>query len=120
MTPLKGKKYLKTKLSDFPESVIAHYNLGEKATPNGFVYVAFKRRIYGLPQSGILSQTLLETRLNAHGYHQSKITPGLWTHEWWLICFMLAVYNFGVKYVGKEHADHLIKCIKENYDITED
>ena len=28
--------------------------------------------------------------------------------------------NFGVKYVGKDHADHLIKCIKENYDITED
>ena len=28
--------------------------------------------------------------------------------------------NFGVKYVGKENADHLIKRIKENYDITED
>ena len=28
--------------------------------------------------------------------------------------------DFGVKYVGKEHADHLIKRIKENYDITED
>ena len=27
---------------------------------------------------------------------------------------------FGVKYVGKELADHLIKYIKENYDITED
>ena len=77
MTPLKRKEYVKMKLSDFPESVIAHYNLGEKATPNGFVYVAFKRRIYGLPQSGIFSQTLLETRLNAHGCHQSKITPGL-------------------------------------------
>jgi hypothetical protein len=30
------------------------------------------------------------------------------------------VDNFGVKYVGKEHADHLIKCIKEQYGITED
>ena len=28
--------------------------------------------------------------------------------------------DFGIKYVGKEHADHLIKYIKENYDITED
>ena len=28
--------------------------------------------------------------------------------------------NFGLKYVGKEHADHLIKFIKGNYDITED
>ena len=29
MTPLKRKEYVKMKLSDFPESVIAHYNLGE-------------------------------------------------------------------------------------------
>ena len=28
--------------------------------------------------------------------------------------------NFGVKYVGKEHAEYLIKCIKESYEITED
>ena len=23
-------------------------------------------------------------------------------------------------YVGKEHVDHLIKCIKEKYEVTED
>ena len=67
MTPLKRKEYVKMKLSDFPESVISHYNLGEKATPDGFVYVAIKRGMYGLTQSGILDQALLETRLNAHG-----------------------------------------------------
>ena len=81
MTPLKRKEYVKMKLSGFPETVIAHYNLFEKATPYGFVYVAIKQGMYGLSQSGILAQTLLETCLNAHGYHQSKITPGLWTHE---------------------------------------
>ena len=120
MTPLKRKEYVKMKLSDCPESVISHYNLIEKATPDRFVYVAIKRGMYGLPQSGILAQTLLETRLIAHGYQQSKLTPGLWTHEWRSICFTLVVEDFGVKYVGKEHSDHLIKYIKENYDITED
>ena len=109
ITPLKRREYVKMKLSDFPESVIAHYNLGEKSTPDGFVYVAIKRGMYGLPQSGILAQTLLETRLNAHGYHQSKITPGLWTHEWRPICFTLVVEKFEVKYVGKNHAYHLIR-----------
>ena len=89
-------------------------------TPDGFVYVTIKHEMYELPQSGILAQALLETRINDHGYHQSKITPGLWTHEWRPICFMLVVDDFGVKCIGKEHADHLIKCIKENYDITED
>ena len=101
ITPLKRKENVKMKLSDFPETVIAHYNLLKKATPDGFVYVAIKQGKYGLPQSGILNQTLLETRLNAHGYHQSKITPGLWTHEWRPICFTLAADDFGVKYVGK-------------------
>ena len=120
MTPLRRKEYVKMKLSDFPKTVIAHYNLFEKANPEGLVYVTIKQGMYGLPQSGILSQTLLETCLNAHRYHQRKITPGLWTHEWRPICFTLVVDNFGVKYVGKEHADHIIKCIKENYDTTED
>jgi hypothetical protein len=30
------------------------------------------------------------------------------------------VDNFGVKYVGKEHADRLIQCIKETYELTKD
>ena len=108
------------KLSDFPETVFTHYNLGEKANPYGFIYVAINRGMYRLPQIGILPQTLLEKQLNAHGYHRSKTTPGLWTHEWRPICFTLIVDNFGVEDVGREHADHLIKDIKENYDITED
>ena len=76
--------------------------------------------MYGLPQAGILAQELLEKRLNKHGYHQSKFTPGLWTHEWRPICFTLVVDDFGVKFVGREHADHLVNAIKENYDVTED
>jgi hypothetical protein len=30
------------------------------------------------------------------------------------------VDNFGIKYVGKEHADHLINCLKEKYKLTKD
>jgi hypothetical protein len=30
------------------------------------------------------------------------------------------VDNFGVKYVGKEHVDHLIKCINTKYELTKD
>ena len=36
------------------------------------------------------------------------------------ISFTLVVHDFGVKYVGKEHVDHLIKCIQEKYEVTED
>ena len=120
MTPLKRKEYLRMKLSDMPENVIEQYNLREKASEDGYIFVAVKKGMYGLPQSGILAQELLEKRLNAHGYHQSQFTPGLWTHEWRPICFTLVVDDFGVKYVGKEHADHLHKVISEHYDVTTD
>ncbi len=48
--------------------------------------------------------TLLAKRLKEHGYFPSKTTPGLWTHEWHPIAFTLVVDDFGVKYVGEEHA----------------
>ncbi|KAL7551824.1 hypothetical protein ACHAWF_015016 [Thalassiosira exigua] len=119
-TPLKRKEYVRMKLDNFPSDVIDHYNLKAKATKDGFVFVAVKRGMYGLPQAGILAQELLEKRLAKHGYHQSKITPGLWTHEWRPICFTLVVDDFGVKYVGREHAEHLVGVVKEHYDLTED
>ena len=75
MIPRKIKEYVKMKLSDFPESVISHYNLGKKATPDGFVYVAIKRGMYGLPQSGILAQTLLEKRLNTTSTTRARLHP---------------------------------------------
>ena len=74
--------------------------------------------MYGLPQSGILAQKLLEERLGLEVYHQSERTPGLWTHEWRPISFTLVVDDFGIKYVGKEHADHLVSVLKEHYDVT--
>jgi hypothetical protein len=120
MTPLKRKEYVPMRLSGFPPNVVDHYNLKEKVTPDGFVYVAIKKGMYGLPQSGILAQELLEKRLNSHRYHQSKHTTGLWTHDWRPISFSLVVYDFGVKCVGKEHANHLVNAIKEHYDVTED
>jgi hypothetical protein len=36
------------------------------------------------------------------------------------ISFTLVVDDFGVKYVGKEHAMHLITILKQSYEISED
>jgi len=120
MTPLKRYEYVKLKLSDIPQEVIDEYKLMEKATPDGHVYVEIRQGMYGLPQAGLLAQELLEKRLNQHGYHQSQIVHGLWTHEWRPIAFSLVVDDFGVKYEGKEHAEHLMSVLKEHYTVTED
>ena len=34
--------------------------------------------------------------------------------------FTLVFNDFGVKYKGKENANHLINVLKEHYEITED
>jgi hypothetical protein len=34
--------------------------------------------------------------------------------------FSLVVDNLGVKYVGKEHAEHLVTTLKKNYEVTTD
>ncbi len=54
-----------------PEDVIEHYNLRDKATPNGYIYCEIQKEMYGLPQAGIIAQQLLEERLQTHGYRQS-------------------------------------------------
>ena len=55
--------------------------------------------MYRLPQSGLLSQQLLEKRLNAEGYNQNTLVLGLWTRTWRSITFTLCVGDFGVKYI---------------------
>ena len=120
MTPLKRPEYVRIKMSDIPDEIIREYNLKDKVTKNGNIYIMAIRGMYGLPQSGLLANELLEKRLNKHGYFQSKLVPGLWKHETRPIQFSLVVDDFCVKYVGEEHALHLKKVLEENYKITTD
>ena len=119
-TPMDRPEFLRMKLSNFPEDVIKHYNLNDKADNKGFIYVHCERGMYGLPHAGIIAQKLLKERLEAHGYTQSNMTPGFWRHETRPISFTLIVDDFGVKYFGKEYADHLINALNEHYKVAED
>ncbi len=74
--------------------------------------------MYGLPQSGLIANELLEKRLNEHGYRQSKLVPGLWRHNTQTIQFTLVADNFGVKYVSKEHTRHLKKVLEMHYKLA--
>ena len=105
---------MKLKLIDLLKSVVQHYKLEVKATKYDYVYVKIKRGMYGLPQAGLIVQQLLEKILNKKGYKQGDIIPGFWTHEWHPICFLLCVDDFGVKYVRKQHAEHLITVLREH------
>ena len=106
-------EYMRLKLADMPGNVIEHHKLRDVATSDGYVYCKIRKGIYGLPQAGIIAQELLAKRLKEHGYSQSETIPGLWKHEWQPITFSLVIDNFGVKYVGEEHAQHLLQTIQK-------
>eukprot|EP00957_Ditylum_brightwellii_P138891 10586453-Ditylum_brightwellii.AAC.1 len=74
----------------------------------------------GLPQAGILANKLLTERLVLKGYHSCPNTPALWKHEWCLVTFSLVVDDFGIEYVGKKHAKHLLDVLKQHYKVSED
>ena len=113
-------EYMKIPLALFPEWIKHQYNLDTHAR-DGFVFLEIRRAVWGLPQAGILANKLLRKRLKPHGYYECINTPGLWRHKTRPITFSLVVDDFGVKYVGKEHADHLINCLTmETYKLTED
>jgi hypothetical protein len=75
------------------------------------VYIEVQKGMYGLLQAGILANQLLSHCPAIHGYHQTKFTPGIWRHNNHPIQFTLVMDDFGVQYVGKEHAQHIIDAL---------
>ncbi|KAL7524496.1 hypothetical protein ACHAXR_001939, partial [Thalassiosira sp. AJA248-18] len=118
-TPMDRYEYMRFKVETIPQEFIDAYDLTPKIK-NGFVYAAIVRGMYGLPQSGRLANDLLRKRLSKHGYYEVTHTPGLWRHATRPVWFTLIVDDFGIKYIGKENADHLISALEENYTLEVD
>jgi hypothetical protein len=109
-TPLGRFEYMVINLSSLPQEKIDKYEL-IKMAQDGKVYIEIQKGMYGLPQAGILAKELLQRNLAKDGYRPTQHTHGLWTHDTRPISFSLVMDNFGVKYVGREHAEHLMECI---------
>jgi hypothetical protein len=116
-TPLTSFKYMKMLLSRFPEEIVETYNLKALAI-DGWVYIEIRKSMYGLKQAGFLANQLLQKRLAPFGYYPAQHTPGLWLHKSRPIAFSLIVDDFAVKYVGKQHADHLRNALLKSYELT--
>jgi hypothetical protein len=105
-TPLPRFEYMKMLLSRFPEEIIQKYNLNALAV-DGWVYIETRKGMYGLKHAGLLANQLLQTFLAPFGYYPARHTPGIWLHQTRPILFTLVLDDFAVKYVGKQHAEHL-------------
>jgi hypothetical protein len=112
-------EYMKMKADLFPSEFMDKYQLHDKVY-KGYIWIRIVRTMYGLPQAGILSNKLLRTRLAKDGYFELPHTPGLWKHVQRPVWFTLVVDDFGVKYIGKENADHLMQALRKHYEVEED
>jgi hypothetical protein len=118
-TPLWRYEYMVINLASLPQETIEKYDLNELAQ-DGKVYIEIQKGMYWFPQAVILANELLQRNLAKDGYRPTAHTHGLWTHDTRPISFSLVVDDFGVKCVGREHAEHLMTCIKKNYNISSD
>jgi hypothetical protein len=112
-------EYMKMLLSRFPEEIVQNYNLNALAV-DGWVYNEIQKGMYGLKQAGLLANQSLQTRLAPFGYYPARRTPGLWLHDTRPISFTLVVDDFAVKYVGKQHAEHLRSALLRTHELTTD
>jgi hypothetical protein len=117
-TPMERPEFMRLKLSDIPGNIIDLYKLRDIAH-DGYVYVCIQKGMYGLPQAGIIAQNSWNNDSRPRGITKAKSTlgSGSTTGD---ISFALCVNDFGVKYVGKAHADHLLQTLKEHYEISSD
>jgi hypothetical protein len=104
-TPLRQFEYMVINLSSLPQETVDKYDLIQ-LSQYGKVYIEIQKGMYGLPQAGILAKELLQRNLAKDGYRPMQHTHGLWTHDTCPISFSLVVDDFGVKYIGREHAEH--------------
>jgi hypothetical protein len=118
-TPLPRFEYIKMLLSRFPEEIVQKYNLNALAV-DGWIYIEIRKGMYGLKQAGLLANQLLQTRLAPFGYYPARHTPVLWLHRMRPISFTLVVDDLAVKYVGKQHAEHLRNALLRTYELTTD
>ena len=58
-TPMERREYMRIRVELVPTAFMDKYNLHDKVK-NGYIYMEIRRGMYGLPQAGILANTLLK------------------------------------------------------------
>ena len=112
-------EYIQMPLALLREEIVEQYK-STTVAKDGWVYAEILRGMCGLKQAGRIENKYPTKNIGPHGYYQFRHTHGLWLHKWRPIKFSLVVYDFGVKYVGNKHANHLIETIKKYYPLSVD
>ena len=90
-----------------PQYIIIEYNLTD-IEHNGKVYIKIWKGMYSLLRYVRISHTILKKHLEKTGYQTVKFNPRLCTQRSIPIYPTLIDDDFGINYVEKIHAEHLI------------
>lgn len=112
-SPMEEPGFQHMKIEYLPQDFIGHYNLKDTVDAKGNLYTRVKKGMYGLPQAGKMANK--QRKHSKNGYTQSPIAPGFWKQKWRHISFTLIADNFGVKYVGEQHVNHLLTALRKCY-----
>ena len=118
-TPMQEYEYMRIRYAEIPPEIIQQYKL-DNIQHNGWVYLQIRKGMPGLKQAGKIANTRLTKHLERYGYRPCPLTPSLWKHDNRPISFTLVVDDFGVKYIGNEHFNHLRDALRDLYEITID
>ena len=116
-TAMSRYKYMKLALACIPDEIIEKYSL-RTLSSDGWVYLDIRKGMPGLKQASRISNDRLKSHLAQFGFAPVPRTPKLCKHDTKPILFYLAVDGFGVNYIGKETADHLIQALQKLYTIS--
>ena len=107
-------EYYKIEIKLIPQEIIDKYELNTKQI-YGYIYVRAKTIMYGLVQAGIIGHKVIKENIKPYAYAPERITQGLWKHQDRDINLTLVVDNFGIRYINKKDADHLISEPQAKY-----
>ena len=103
---------LKLALVYIPDEIIDQYSLCTLSS-DGRVYLETRKYMPSFKQAGRIANDRIKAHLAHFGFVPVPRTPVLWKHATKPIIFSLVVDKFGVKYIGKENAEHLIQALQK-------
>ena len=112
-------KYTRIAFASIPPELFEQYGLA-RLQHNIWVYMKIRNGMPGLKQAGRIANDQLIKHLAQFGYDPIRHTPSLWRHKNRDIIFSLVVDDFGVNYVGKKNAEHLLDSLHTLYRVSED
>lgn len=110
-TAMDRPEFLSIDAKFIPEATRTEFGLHAFLSGGKFLFRVDKC-MYGLPQSGYLSNKHLAMHLATAGYLEDSNVPCLFTHNVSGLQFSLVVDDFGIKYYSMADLQHLIATIE--------